>query len=324
MFVCECGKEYETSAGFNIHKSRFCVIHKNTPKYKCDCGKSFVRLRGNDSLREHRKTCDIFKEESHIRLSRAAKNSFQKLSKDPERLKEIRENAAKKISETIMSNPKERKRRSDMLAELNKTQEFRDRASETAKKTSARPEILKSRTAVLRKWTRENPEKFKEIYTKMNIAARKWREQNPEEFYERCVKPMLNSWKSEPEKILFCFCKNISNNFSNTLFLKHKTFTTKTKKRQIDIFDPYNNIIIEFDGPLHFKNIFGEQVLGEKIKRDKELNCLKDEYCIIRVSYEYFNRTRKIFDKKILKDIEQIILNKKVGLYKFGELYGKS
>lgn len=246
------------------------------------------------------------------------------LKDDPDRVKRIREKAGKKISNTILSNDAERKRRAKVLASLNKTEDFRRRTSETATQTSTRPEIIAQRSKQLAVWRENNPELCKEIIIKLQEGGKKWRKDHPQEFYDKCIKPMLNSWKSKPETVLFNFCKDIDDGFNNTSFVKHSSFTTKTNSRQIDIFHSHKNIIVEFDGPLHFDDIFGEEDFAMKQQRDRQLNALSDVYCIIRVSYEHYNRKRECFDSDILDNIRQIIISPKVGLYLFGELYGKN
>ena len=148
-----------------------------------------------------------------------------------------------------------------------------------------------------------------------------WGKNYPEEFYKKCVEPLLSNWKSKPEKILLEFCKTIIDDCKN-YFLKDETFSTKTKNRQIDIFSENKNIIVEFDGPLHFEPIFGEEDFRSKKKKDSEINALSNKYCIIRVSYDCYNR--RIFNPSILNKIEKILLNPLKGLYLIGDMYGKS
>lgn len=65
-------------------------------------------------------------------------------------------------------------------------------------------------------------------------------------------------------------------------FESEKTFTDcrnlNNELLYFDFFIPNFNIIIEFDGPFHFKPIFGE----EKLKRVKEYDQLKNTYCLIK------------------------------------------
>jgi len=64
-------------------------------------------------------------------------------------------------------------------------------------------------------------------------------------------------------------------------------------------------------------------LLGRLIK-DAEINNLKSECCIIRISYEHYNSSKKRFDSHILIKVKEIILSPRPGLYLFGELYGKN
>lgn len=322
MFACDCGKKFKTNKGLKLHIARWCASTK--PRIlTCHCGKTFNHLRGQNSLRNHRKICDVFKKFRTTQRSEAAKDGFKKsLARDPEKIKMTRERSGKKISQTIMANIDERNRRAKLLGNLNKTDKFRKKASETAIKTSARKEIQESRSAALKQWRDENPDKFNEIIKKNGDRLTEWTKNHPEEHYEKCVKPLLNNWKSKPEKCLLNFCKSIVND-CRSYFLVNNIFTTKTKRRQIDVFSQSKSIIIEFDGPLHFENIFGDEDFKSKKCKDFEINSLRDKYCIIRVSYDCYFYNIENFKNDILDAIKELLLNPKNGLYLFGSKYGK-
>ena len=109
-------------------------------------------------------------------LEETAKINGDWISRAKERgedLTEYFEKLSCKISEGIMKSDSAREARRQNLSRLNKTQEFRERSSETAKKTSSR----------------------KDIQDKRSKQLAKWRENNPEEFYEKCTSVMHKSWQ---------------------------------------------------------------------------------------------------------------------------------
>jgi hypothetical protein len=218
------------------------------------------------------------------------------------------------VSKTILNNPNEKKRRSDLLKDLWKNELFREKAikasSETASLTSKRPDIIQKRTEQLKKW----------------------RDQNPEKFFSNCVVKMTlkSTFKSKGEKILFSFLKNQypQIDFKQNQFEKNDNFTTKTKWRQIDIKSNSLNLIIEFDGEIHFRH-FNKNLLQKIQNKDKEFNFyLKEKYLIIRMSYDILNfkktDIKKLYKEELCCLIEDQILEKKSGLIQIGKKYAKN
>jgi very-short-patch-repair endonuclease len=105
--------------------------------------------------------------------------------------------------------------------------------------------------------------------------------------------------------------------------LVNDLFTTKTRRRQIDIFSHEKSLIVEFDGPLHFENIFGDEDFESKKRKDAEINSLRDQYCIIRVSYDCYSR-RHGFDATILEKIRELLTHPHNGLFLLGSKYGEN
>lgn len=220
-------------------------------------------------------------------------------------LKEYREKMGKSVSKAILSSPKERQRRSDLLKELNKTKiwtpEFKAMMTEKSKKTAARPEIIAKRTEQLKKW----------------------RDENFEDFYEKCVKNFSISWRSKPELALFELVKMIDGyTFMNNQFIKDETFMSKTKRKQVDIADVNMGVYLEFDGPWHFQNINGS--LQENIARDK----LFDEYIernqlkLIRISHDQYSYGKGgSFKEECLKQLFDALKDPKPGVVKIGKAY---
>lgn len=219
-------------------------------------------------------------------------------------LGEYKSKLSESVSKSIMSNPEERKRRAELLGSLNKTETFRKKASETAKKTSARVDIQKSRAAQLKRW----------------------REMNPDAFFNKCTLVMHSKWQSLPEKKLFEFFKNISQDFEKNKQIKStKHFrVNKTNSKQIDVLNKKQKIIAEFDGKHHFSPIFGNEVLSRVKEKDKELErfCLDNNFILIRVSQSCFiYRSINDFPKSIKDKIDEIIKNNIPGNYFIGEEY---
>lgn len=220
--------------------------------------------------------------------------------------------SAKKTSETIMANPAERLRRSNLIKEIVeenlKDPDYIKFLSENAKKTSSRPEILEQRSAQLKNW----------------------RDNNPEEFYEKCTKKMLKSFNSKPERKLFEFLKFIDNfSFTRNHFIEIQNIENKSHKKQIDIGDKYKNIFIEFDGVYHFEPIFGEEKLQNVQILDKSLedHVLKQNWILIRVADDQFvdkNKYEKsYFKKECLNKIKELLNACNPGIYKIGERYAE-
>lgn len=193
----------------------------------------------------------------------------------------------KKVSSTVMSNSEERRRRADVLGALNKTEKFRSRASQTALETSSRIEILLARSERLRQWRAENPQAF----------------------YEKCTSKMVKMQSSRGEKELLGKVRSIFPHlaFKGSQVVYRTAFTSLSKRRQIDISDKEHNIAIEFDGPIHFKNIPSWNQLEEVQKRDAEVNSvLSKEFLLIRVSYDQWHPIRG-FTEGCLTQIQQEI-----------------
>lgn len=92
----------------------------------------------------------------------------------------------------------------------------------------------------------------------------------------------------------------------------HKEHWVIREKLQIDLFLPEMNVAIEVDGPSHFKNIWGIDVLNKNKKRDNEKNglLLQRESVIIRIRQdrplsEKFKRDTLDHVLEILGDIKK-------------------
>jgi hypothetical protein len=189
-----------------------------------------------------------------------------------EDLSEYKAKMGSAVSNAIMSNETERSRRAKLIGELNKSERFKKKASETAKKTSARPEIQEARAKVLAQWRTDNPEKFQQfIVSSLMIQV------------------------SKPERILYELCKDIlGENTGRQQQIQHKDIPHASKKARIDISHKEKKIFIEFDGPFHFKPIHGEELLQLRQARDRavEKYAVENKYLLIRISYDAFKSER--------------------------------
>ncbi len=214
------------------------------------------------------------------------------------------------VSKSILNDKNEIKRRSKLMKLINDKMlanpEYRTVLSERAKITSAKPEVIKNRSAKLKKW----------------------RELNPEDFYNKCTKKMINCFQSKPEKKLFEFMVLLDGySFKRNQFIYSETISNKSHKKQMDIADKNKRIYIEYDGVLHFKPKFGQEVLEKIKKRDQEAedHILKHNWVLIRVSCDQYIDRNKIeksyFKNDCLEKIKEILKNNKPGVYKIGNEY---
>lgn len=86
----------------------------------------------------------------------------------------------------------------------------------------------------------------------------------------------------------------------------HVKGAINTSKLEPDIVIPAMNVVIEIDGPGHFKPIWGEEKLQKRIVSDMEKNghFLREGYCVIRVIYN-----SKTLSEKRKRDIITGIIN---------------
>lgn len=224
------------------------------------------------------------------------------------------------VSKAIQDSPIEIKRRSDMLSSLNKRQDFRERASKTAKITSSRNDIVTQRTDRLKTWREENPEKFKnKCWKKMISSRKKWKKSKPEIF--------MNSWLDSKYPDTFEWGK----------MLRSKEFSKigKSDRKQIDFRSKNKNIFIEIDGPFHFKNLSRKEenhseIIEEAIERARNRDEILEKIIkqknktLIRIGYgSWKNRSGEI-NQELLQKVSQIIEQKLIGIFKFGEVYGEN
>jgi hypothetical protein len=217
-------------------------------------------------------------------------------------LSNYREKMSKSVSSSVMSNPKERARRSAQMSENNKSPAARELSRNTAKKTSARPDIIEKRTQNLKKW----------------------REEHFDEFHEKCIKAMHSSWNSIPEKKLFNIVKSFNDSFKNNQRLYDTCITSKSKRKQVDMISETLRCIIEFDGKLHFQPLRGEDMFQDTQRRDRELNeaALKQNMTLVRISYDQFSyKDGGKFSEDCLKRLFELLCKPIPGVHYIGASY---
>ena len=223
------------------------------------------------------------------------------------------------VKKAILSSPEERERRSKMLGSLNKTKLFREKASSTAIKTSARKEIQKQRSERLKKWRVQNPDKFRDIWKNMTKSRKKWKKSKPEIF--------LVSWLDKKYPDIFEWGKMIR----SKEFLKNG----KSDRKQVDFRSKDRSIFIEIDGPFHFENLSREKQLNsddindaisKTINRDEMLEkiILDKSKTLIRIGYGCWQNRSGIIKEQVLLKVSQIIEQKLIGIYKLGECYDEN
>lgn len=222
-----------------------------------------------------------------------------------EDLSDWKANLSSSISEGILASESAREARRNNLSQLNKTENFKKRSSDIAKKTSSRKDILQKRTD----------------------ALRNWREQNYDIFIEKCLTKMVQSYQSHPERCLY----ELVNNFYPERFKRGqqirrigKFISVKSGTRQIDILDSSNKIVIEFDGPRHFFNLSKTDQLTHIREKDAELNrvLVEEGFTVIRVSFDKFSYTHGgKFDNVCVQSLKDAIEQHEPKLTLIGDLY---
>jgi len=300
-------------------KAKYENLQKNADYVECQicgyCNKKIMlhlKAKHNINRKNYEKTyksltiCEN-SSKSYSNAGMGRENWITIAQREGKDLTEYKEKLSKTISKTVMSDPDERERRSKLMIEINNVQkqnpEYIKSLSERAKKTSARPDIIEKRSAQLKRW----------------------RDNNPEEFKSQCTDHML-TYKSKPEKILLNIITNKYDGFKGNQFIIDDMFlqTSKAKRKQVDIANIKEKILIEFDGHFHFKNVEKFNNLEISKLRDSLLNeyASKNDYTLIRISHDQFiYKNKNEFKPECLEQLFKLIDEKIPGVYKIGELY---
>lgn len=282
------------------------------------CGVILSSLLGHVK-REHNVTKSEYTEKYGPLLAPASREKYSKsavingswiarANENGEDLSEYWKKVSLGVSSAIMASPKERERRAKMLGDLNKTDQFRKKASDTAKITSARQDVQDARS----------------------LQLKNWRDNNPEDFYNQCTAKM-HTYKSRPESALFDIIRKryLDLDFKNNQFIQDAEYFTLTKsnRKQVDIISGDGKIAIEFDGHHHFESVWDPKVMLTARKKDVQLSqyCLDNKITLIRVAKDcYTYRDDGSFHQRYLDKINEIITNPTYGVHFIGSSYNDS
>lgn len=201
----------------------------------------------------------------------------------PDERTEYLQRVGQAVTDAIMADLDERKRRSEVakcsIGAWARSDEGRRRSSDVAKVTSVRPDVVAARSA--------------------QLAA--WREREPERFYDECVAKMIRVRSSHAEKNAAVW---LIETFPELGFkwnqqLRGDCFMTNvTRRRQIDVMSKSAHIIVEIDGLCHFKAMFVGRDLVTVRSKDDELNAgaVALGFTVIRVSYDQFDKRNHLTD----------------------------
>lgn len=171
-WVCmTCGEEFLTRRALATHRKEAGHSQKGCPQMTACVGCGVVLPK--KECEKHRASCP---QAIAIANQNRRGPAMENLKKAREWMagegREQNLKTLRRASKIAARSPKARSARSRNMSRMNKTEEARRRASKTAQKTSARPEIQKKRAAVLAKWRKENPEAFAETTKRAQKAAK--------------------------------------------------------------------------------------------------------------------------------------------------------
>lgn len=225
-------------------------------------------------------------------------------------LTEYRAKMGTAVSNTIMSDPAERKRRSELcksiLTPIAQSDIGRERSRATAIKTSAKPEVQATRAANLTRW----------------------RANHFDDFYEKCLSKMHACWHSKPERLLFELLHGLDGfTFKHNQVVKSVDFENVSKRKQCDIADKEKRLYIEFDGILHFEPRRGQECFAQVQRGDVlfDAHIIKHGWTLIRIGYDQFKYRKHdggYFMKPCLEALFQLITEHVPGVHCLGEAYG--
>lgn len=236
--------------------------------------------------------------EKYAKASEYNSNWIERAKERGEDLTEYWKKVSNGVRTAIMNSPEERQRRSKLLGSLNKTAAFRKKSSDTAKITSARKDIQERRSLQLKNWRDNNKQKFVLAASKLFSIKKK-------------TKPevAIDKWLIE----------NYDGVFKYSQFFYSKTFNTISSKKQVDFLSCDRSIIIEVDGPLHFKESFDQ--LQKTREKDIALSrySIVNKKCLIRISFDCWSQSTGNFSQSTLDKVKQIIDNPTIGVHFVGK-----
>lgn len=315
-----CGKEFKSETWLEKHEAK-CNAPVFYPEVEGEkwvacriCGHKGVRL-GKHLKSTHGIATKQYLERFPDALTSAlaetqkmseACNWIDRAKENGDNLSDYKQRMSVAVSQSIMSNPKERARRSAQLAANNRTSEAREKSRNAAKKTSARPEIQRVRTERLARW----------------------RNANFDEFYEKCVQAAHNVWRSKPELALAELLAGVEGyDFRLNQVIKSDRMTNKSKRKQVDVGDKRLRFYVEFDGIIHFEpRVKGEETYKKIIEHDKILDdhIKSHGWTLVRISYDQYDyKDSGTFSQPALEALFSLLKNPKPGVYCIGQAYSE-
>lgn len=213
-------------------------------------------------------------------------------------LTEYKRYMGERVRESIMSNDAERKRRSDLakrvLATWAQSEEGRRSSSETAKRTSSRPDIRETRGIAL-------------------VQTRKGSQ------FENAVLEALRA--------LF---PNVTWKRNHILTSNdRRRFVSISGRRQIDIIGS-NGVMIEVDGHQHFNETMfsakGDHPLYSSSVKDNEI----DDYVtvngltLIRIAYDQYSYRKRELSQECKNELIRLMMDIRPGIHRIGDAYVKA
>lgn len=142
--------------------------------------------------------------------------------------------------------------------------------------------------------------------------------------HEHGVEKLSRTFHSIPELKLFNVVREkYGDEVQNSRVVYNKKFTNRSKKRQLDVVMFDRKILVEFDGPYHFKPMPDQKSLISKRIQDAELNEVLSSsgWIVIRVGDSTFHRKTKTFDPETILKVFKHIDENIPGVYKLGVEY---
>lgn len=135
-------------------------------------------------------------------------------------------------------------------------------------------------------------------------ALKRWNEKSPEEIKEfrRASIDAIRAAAKDGSALEKYLHENLIKNGYKVDF--HKEQWVERERLQIDLLIPALNIAIEVDGPSHYENIWGDEVLRKNQQRDREKNglLLRQGFVIIRIRQGRGSLSEK-FKRETLKSL---------------------
>lgn len=140
----------------------------------------------------------------------------------------------------------------------------------------------------------------------------------------------IGVFQSKGEVFLRKYIQNKYLGFEHQSFISSDLFEANiSKRKQVDLVNFEEKIIIEYDGEHHFREVFYNKKVHD-FEKTKELDIALEKYAkdnsfmLIKVSYDSFSYKRKVIKEIPLKSIDDLLANKTPGVFYVGSKYEKN